>query len=43
MKKRRSHFYGQAGEYYALYRLWENRIIAMMAPPGARRIDLLRL
>jgi hypothetical protein len=41
MKKRRSHFYGQAGEYYALYRLWESRIVAMMAPPGARRIDLL--
>lgn len=41
MKKNRSRFLGQAGEYYVLFRLWETGIVAMMAPPGAPRVDLL--
>jgi hypothetical protein len=41
MKKLRTKFYGQAGEYYALFRLWETGIAAVSAPPGARRVDLL--
>jgi hypothetical protein len=41
MKTLSSQFYGQAGAYYALFRLWETGIIAVLAPPGARRVDLL--
>jgi hypothetical protein len=42
MKKRsRTRFIGQAGEYYALFRLWESGIVAMLAPPGAPGVDLL--
>jgi hypothetical protein len=41
MKLLNSRFYGQAGEYYALFRLWETGITAVLAPPGARRVDLL--
>jgi hypothetical protein len=42
MKKRsRSRFYGQAGEYYVLFRLWESEIVSMLAPPGAPGVDIL--
>jgi hypothetical protein len=41
LKKSRARFLGQAGEYYALFRLWEAGIVAMPAPPGAPGIDLL--
>jgi hypothetical protein len=41
MKKSRSRFLGQAGEYYVLFRLWESGIVAMLAPPGAPGVDLL--
>jgi hypothetical protein len=41
MKKSRSRFFGQAGEYYVLFRLWESEIVAMLSPPGAPGVDLL--
>jgi hypothetical protein len=40
-KKGRSWFFGQAGEYYALFRLWESEIVAMPAPPNTPGIDLV--
>jgi hypothetical protein len=41
MSKSQSRFFGQAGEYYALFRLWEEKVVALMAPPGERRVDIL--
>ena len=41
MRKSHTRFFGQAGEYYALVRLWEEKVVAMMAPPGERRVDIL--
>ena len=41
MSKSRSRCYGQAGEYYVPFRLWESEIVAMMVPPGAPRVDIL--
>lgn len=41
MRKSRSRYYGQAGEYYVLFRLWENEIVAIPAPPGAPSVDIL--
>jgi hypothetical protein len=41
MKHGTSRFLGQAGECYALFRLWESGIVAMLAPPGAPGVDIL--
>jgi hypothetical protein len=40
-KKMLAWFFGQAGEHYVLFRLWETGIIATMAPPGAPGVDIL--
>ena len=41
MKKLSTRFYGKAVEFYEIFRLWETGICAVLAPPGARRVDLL--